>query len=201
MRDEEYRSDQIPQYGLRAQPHLAELGRNTFTIVLAGTAIAFLSVIAALIGVAAYPSLVGDVGRDQVRYALWCALLMLLITGYQAVAWRAAWIEWSGKRDFTLNAFALVSYIVHFASYVVVLVGMWFAFSAMAIAGVATTSFWLLAVAVIALVAAQIIGATEYLRKSGPAGTLPGHMRALIAFNKTRNESGRAGRPSNLDLD
>jgi len=200
VRDEEYSADQIPAYGLRTQPHLAKRGRQTLTTVLIGTALALLSTLAALVAVIGYPSLIGEAGQSEVRVGLWCALGMLLITGYQSVSWYLAWQEWLGRRDFNLNAFALVSYIIQFVSYAVVLAGMWFILSAMLIAGVATLAFWMLAVALIALVAAQIIAATEYLRSSGPAGTVPGHMRALIAFNKTRNST-TGGRRSNLDLD
>lgn len=201
MRDEEYRPDQIPEYGLPVQPHLAELGKHTFRIVALGAALALLSFVAALLAALVYPSVIGGGGRGEARYALWCALLMLAITVYQALAWRLAWMEWSGRRDFTLNAFALVSYIIHFVSYAVVLVGMWFMLNAMAVAGVGSVAFWLSAVAVLALIAAQIVGATEYLRRGGPPGTLPAHMRELIAFNKHRNEHTPADHRSNLDVD
>jgi len=188
VRDEEYPPLEIPEYGLRAQPQLAKHARRTLTTVLIGFGLALVSLVCAVIAVVAYPSLVGELGQNEARIAVWCALAMALITGYQAVAWYVAGLEWSGKRDFTLTAFAQVSLVIHFVSYVVVLVGMWFMMSAMVIAGVTSMAFWMLGIGVLALVFAQIVGATEYLRTGGPSGTVPAHMRRLVEFNSSRNE-------------
>lgn len=188
MRDDQYPPLEIPEYGLRVQPHLAKLGRRTLTTVLIGLGLAVVSLLGSVIAVIVYPSQIGDTGQNEVRVAVWFALAMVLLTGYQAVAWYLAWLEWSGKRDSDLTAFGRVSFVVHVVSYVVVLAGMWFMMTAMVVALTTSAAFWLLAVGVLALVFAQIVGATEYLRTGGPSGTVPAHMRRLIEFNKTRNE-------------
>lgn len=188
MRDEQYPPLEIPEYGLRAQPQLARHARQVLTTVGIGFGLAVVALICAVIAVVAFPSLIAEAGQNDARVAVWCALAMVLITGYQVVAWYIAWLEWSGRRDVTLTAFGQVSFVIHIVSYVVVLAGMWFMMTAMVIAQVASMAFWMLAVGVLALVFAQIVGATEYLRTGGPAGTVPAHMRRLVEFNKTRNE-------------
>src|SRR5580765_2201910 len=115
---------------------LAAHSRRLLGSVAIGTALAAVSTIAALLGAVTFPSLIGDAGRLEARVAVSSALVMLIICGYQTVAWYLAWREWSGERDSDLRAFGVVSFVAHLVSYVVVLVGMWNMLSAMVIAGV-----------------------------------------------------------------
>ena len=186
MRDEEYPPEQLPTYGLRHQPHLASLSHRLRTVVLIGFGMAVIAVVCCLAGVLAYPASIDNAGRLEARVALWMTLLMVLIVGYQAVAWHLAHREWSGRQDFNLRAIGIVSFVIHLVSYAVVLVGMWFGLTAVMVAGTASPAFWLIGVGVVALIVAQVVGATEYLRKSGPPGTVPAHMRRLVALNDKR---------------
>ncbi len=168
---------------------LVTRSRRTLGTVLLGAGLAVLSTAASVIGRSTYPQLVGGVGRGEAQVAVIVAIVLLVIIIVQAVGWAVAGRVWSGRSRLNLQPLGAVSYVAHLLSYPAVLVGMWEMLSAMVIAHVQTMSFWMFAVGLVALVAAQIIGATEYLRRSGPPGTLPAHLRRLVELSRARNEA------------
>jgi hypothetical protein len=60
--------------------------------------------------------------------------------------------------------------------------------AASAAAGWSAASAGLLAVAFILVLAAQVLAGVQFLRPSGPPGTLPAHMRRLIEKSRSRND-------------
>jgi hypothetical protein len=74
-----------------------------------------------------------------------------------------------------------VSLIAHVVSYAAVLVGMFGAIEGSALAGFASRAGTLDGIAFILMIFGQIIGGTQYLRRSGPPGTVPTYIRKLNA--------------------
>lgn len=179
MRDEEYRPDQIPDYGLVAQPALVERMTPHLRLTQTGVGLAVLALVCAVVGLVTFPRFPGVTRTDPV-VGLVCAVLVLAITGFQLFCWRRAITEWRGVTDYDLQALVRPSYVAHLASYVVVLVALWVGIQGSSQAGWTATSAVFLTLSLFGLVAAQICGGVQYLRASGPPGTVPAHMRSLV---------------------
>jgi hypothetical protein len=70
---------------------------------------------------------------------------------------------------------------LHLVSYAVLIFGLWACIAGSIAAGTTATAASLLAVALLFLIAAQVLGGVQYLRVSGPSGTIPSHLRRLAA--------------------
>ena len=107
----------------------------------------------------------------------------------QVVVWRRAMLSWRGVRPEDLHAEAGLSWVTHLASYAVALVGLIACMAGSAEAGWTATAAVLLAFTLLMILAAQVLGGVQYLRPSGPPGTLPAHMRRLIERAQPRRTS------------
>jgi hypothetical protein len=67
-----------------------------------------------------------------------------------------------------------------------VLAGMWACLAGMADAGWSATAGILLAVTMVLIIAGQVLAGVQYLRPSGPPGTVPAHMRRLVRRAEAR---------------
>ena len=61
-----------------------------------------------------------------------------------------------------------------------------------AVAGWTATAATLMAVALVLLLAGQILGGVQYVRPEGPPGTVPAHMRRLLARERARQAAAAA---------
>ncbi len=181
MRDEEYSSKQIAAYGATAQPAIAARMTPHLRMTLIGSVCAALAVAASLMAVLTVPRFNDrNTGPTWAVVALIMAVLMLAICISQVLVWRRAMASWRGVRIQDLRGEARLSWIVHLISYAVVLVGMWACIAGAADIGWSATAGLLLTATMLLLIAGQVLAGVQYLRPSGPPGTIPAHMRRLV---------------------
>ena len=181
MRDEGYSSEQIAAYGATAQPAIAARMTPHLRMTFIGTACAALGVGTSLAAVLTFPKFSDrEVGAAWAVVALITAVLVFAICVLQVVVWRRAMASWRGIRIQDLRGEARLSWIIHLVSYAVVLVGMWACIAGAADAGWSATAGVLLAATMLLIIAGQVLAGVQYLRPSGPPGTVPAHMRRLV---------------------
>ena len=73
-------------------------------------------------------------------------------------------------------------------SYAAALLGLLACMAASAEAGWTAAAAQLLALTLLLILAAQVLAGVQFLRPSGPPGTLPAHMRRIVARGQTRTE-------------
>lgn len=183
MRDEEYRPDQIGQYGVAAQPAITARMKPHLRMTQLGNGVAVVALGAAVLGVLGYPDFTGSaaaaLGEGSAVTTLACAAIMLATCSFQHFCWLRAGKQWSGSGSTSLEPLKRASWIVHVVSYLVVLVALWSTATAVVQAGwAATASIWL-TLSLVMLMTAQVTAGVQYLRESGPPGTLPAHIRRL----------------------
>lgn len=188
MLDEGYPPQQIPDYGARAQPALAARMIPQLRMAQAGLVAAVLSVALSATALYTFPSFAGAAsGYGWAVAALAAGLLMLAICAFQLLAWSRAIAEWRGVRDYDVPVLTRASFVAHLVSYAVVLLALWACIAGSLSAGTTTATSTLLGFALLCVVLAQVLGGVQYLRVSGPPGTIPGHLRRLsdaIARNR-----------------
>jgi hypothetical protein len=190
VRDEEYQTEQIPAYGESSQPAIAARMRPHLRMTQIGTAAALLALAACAVALVTYPRFHGadysggTAGRSWTVTALCCAAALLGICLFQLISWQRAVAVWSGARQADLRTTILTSWILHLASYVVLVLALWACIAGSGAAGWSATAAACLAVALALMIAAQVLAGVQYLRVSGPPGTIPAHMRRLIARDR-----------------
>jgi hypothetical protein len=189
MRDEQYQPDQIGAYGATAQPAVAARMTPHLRMTLAGAVCAVLGVLTAIGAIGTYPAFsANDTGFGWAVVALVTAVAMLAICVIQVLVWRRAMASWRGVRIQDLHGEARLSWITHLVSYGIVLVALWACIAGSVEAGLTATAAVLLAVTLLFIIGGQVLAGVQYLRPSGPPGTLPAHMRRLIELNRHRND-------------
>jgi len=193
MRDEEYQADQIAAYGAGEQPAVAARMTPHLRMTQAGAGAAGLSVLVASAALVTFPRFTGeDTGSGWAVLALACCLAMLGVCLLQLAAWRQAMAWWRGQRDAGPVTLAAVSWWAHLASYLLALGALWACLAGSAAAGWTATAAGLLAVTLLLVLAAQVLGAVQYVRPDGPPGTVPTHMRRLLARERARQAAAAA---------
>jgi hypothetical protein len=181
MPEAEYPTSEIAAYGSTEQPAIAARMAPHLRLVTAGLACAVVAVGLAAAGLATFPSFTGaPEGRGWAVTALVAAIGMLAACVIQFAVWRRAMASWRGVRPEDLHAEARLSWITHLASYAIALLGLIACMTGSAEAGWTATAAALLAFTLLMILAAQVLAAVQFLRPSGPPGTLPAHMRRLI---------------------
>jgi len=206
MSEVEYSAGEISAYGSTEQPAIAARMAPHLRLVTAGLACAVAAVGLAVAALATFPSFTGrPEGRGWAVTALGAAVAMLAACAIQVGVWRRAMASWRGVRPEDLHTEARLSWITHLASYAIALVGLIACMAGSAEAGWTAAAATLLALALLAILAAQVLAGVQFLRPSGPPGTLPAHMRRLIARAQPRanrpgdeavNADDRKSRPS-----
>lgn len=180
MLDEEYGPEQIADYGTRAQPALAARMAPQLRMTQVGNVLAAFAIVTSIGASATFPRFTGGAtGSGWAMVALVSSVVLLVICTFQHVAWQRAMAEWKGRRDYDLKLLALVSWIAHLVSYAVVLLALWACIAGSLAAGPTSTAADLLGLTLLFMVAAQVLAGVQYLRVSGPSGTIPGHLRRL----------------------
>ncbi len=189
MRDVEYEPGQIPAYGAVEQPAIAARMAPHLRMIIGGAVAALVAVICAAIAVILFPTFAAaDTGRGWGIVTLLAAVAMLAVAVIQIAVWRRALDSWRGTRVQDLHGEARLSWIAHLASYVVALVALFGAIAGSGAAGWSSRSAALLAVALLFILIAQVSAGVQYLRASGPPGTLPAHMRRLVERSRARED-------------
>ena len=193
MRDEEHPAAASGAYGAGDQPAVAARMTPHLRLTQAGTVVATLAVVVAGWAVASFPRFtIEATGVGWAVFALVCAVLMLGICVVQLVAWRQAMAWWRGRRAAAPAALGRVSWWLHVASYLVALAALYAGISGSGAAGFTANAATLLAVALLLVLAAQVLGAVQYVRPSGPPGTVPVHLRRLLARERARQQAAAA---------
>jgi cytochrome bd-type quinol oxidase subunit 2 len=194
MRDEEYESDQIAAYGAPEQPAVAARMAPHLRMTLVGAVLAALSVVAAVAALITFPrfTTASASGLGWGVLLLLCCVLMLAICAVQLAAWRQAMAWWGGRREVAPAKLAPLSWWLHVVSYLVAVAALWAAMAGSAAAGWSASAAQLLAAALLLVLGAQILGGVQYVRASGPPGTVPAHMRRLLARERARQAAAAA---------
>jgi hypothetical protein len=189
MIEDEDRSRPIAAYGATAQPAIAARMAPHLRLTQIGAVCALLAVVASAAALVLFPSFAGaGAGRTWAIGALISAALMLIICVIQVVVWRRAMASWSGRRLHDLHREAGISWIVHLVSYAVALAALFTCMGGSDAAGWVTASAGLLTITLLLVLAAQVLAGVQFLRPSGPPGTLPAHIRRLREQSRWRND-------------
>jgi hypothetical protein len=178
--DQGYSTDQIAAYGSSEQPAVAARMAPHLRMTYVGTGCSVLSVITAAVALANYPQFSDESGVGWAVTALVATLVMLAICVIQVAVWRRAMASWRGIRPEDLHAEKRLSWIAHLSSYLAAVVGLLACMAGSASAGWTATAAVLLAITLVLLLAAQVLAGVQYLRPSGPPGTVPTHMRRMM---------------------
>lgn len=179
MLDEEYPAQQIPPYGDRAQPALVTRMTPQLRLTQVGVLAAVASVALSALALSTIPNFAGSTGRGWALAALVSGLVMLALCLLQLVAWSRAMQTWRGVQSYDVPWLTRVSWVAHLLSYAVVLFALWACIAGSLAAGRTGASPALLAFALLFEVLAQVLAGVQYLRVSGPSGTIPAHLRRI----------------------
>jgi hypothetical protein len=193
MRDEEYQSDQVAAYGASGQPAVAARMTPHLRMTQVGAGAAAASVLVAVGALVTFPRFTTATasGIGWGVLLLVCAVLMLGICVLQLAAWRQAMAWWRGERS-TGPRLAPFSWWAHVVSYLVAVGALLAAMAGSAAAGWSATAATLMALSLLLLLAGQILGGVQYVRPEGPPGTVPAHMRRLLARERARQAAAAA---------
>ena len=157
-------------------------------LVAVGSILATLAIILALLALTA--STRGVATTTAVPWIitlLACAGVMGGLCVVQQRLWLRAWNLW--RVDPSASVAERFSRVVHVVSYPVVVVGIFAGIAASHDVGFAGAVANWSTLALVPLIGAQVLGAVQYVRKSGPSGTIPTHVRHLAArIERSRRE-------------
>jgi hypothetical protein len=187
VRDEDYAERELPAYGAPAQPAVAARMGPELRKVSLGTGLAALALVVSLLAVWRFPEFAAaDSGRDWAITLAGSALAMLAVCGFQLGSWRTALAAWEGRRRVDIRRLSARSWLAHLLSYVSAVVALVAAVAGSAAAGWSAISAVLMVLALVLLGAAQVLAGVQYVRASGPPGTVPAHMSRLLAREDRR---------------
>jgi hypothetical protein len=181
MREEELDPDRSRTAPAGAQPPYALAGMTAhLRAIQIGNVLAVLAAAASVGAVLTFPP-GGETGTGlgAAITALVSSLLLLAVCGFQLLAWRRVMAQLRGEHDRDVALLTRISWFVHLGSYLPVLVALWACIAASVAAGVSSTSGFLLGLALLAMLGAQSLAGVQYVRASGPPGTIPAHLRQL----------------------
>jgi heme/copper-type cytochrome/quinol oxidase subunit 4 len=187
MRDVEYQPDEIGAYGATAQPAIAARMAPHLRMVQAGAVSALAGVVCAAVALIRFPSFDdGPSGSGWAVTALLAAIAVLAGCVIQVAVWQRAMSSWRGERMQDLHGEARLSWITHLLSYLLVLVALLACIAGSAYATWSATSATLLALEALFVLVAQMLAGVQFLRPSGPPGTLPTHIRRIVRLSQRR---------------
>lgn len=190
MRDDSYTPEQIGAYGATEQPAVAARMAPHLRMTEIGAVSALVAVVCAIVAIVRFPAF-SDISPTGVGWAVTAlvgAVLILAVCVIQVAVWLRAMASWRGQRIQDLHGEARLSWIAHLVSYPAVLVALLGSIAGSAYATWSATAAALLGLSLLFVLAAQVLSGVQYLRPSGPPGTLPAHMRRLIERSKQRED-------------
>ena len=169
--------------GLSADPAVARRMAPAVRLAVAGAVLAVLGVLAGVVGLVRFVALAGSAARSGWEVTLIVsAALMLVGCLAQLWWWHRAYASWRGGRPADLPVLSRASWLVHLASYAVVLTAL------LSGLGASGDAVWTTALAawfttsMVLVIAAQVLCGVQYVRTDGPPGTIPTHLRRLRAW-------------------
>lgn len=152
--------------------------RRQRLLTLVGAVLALVALVCAVVGLADLPAGSGADGA-AITAVVGCAVLLAAcaVLGWAWTAQINSRRAGSGGGRSVLT----VALVAHLSSYAAVLVTMYVTLEGSALAGWASRSGTLLGIAFLLAIAAQVVGGTQMLRRSGPPGTVPTYLRKLNA--------------------
>ena len=162
--------------------------QRTSLFVALGTMLATLALILGLVALNASSTGAADsTAVPWIVTPLACAAVLGLLCVVQLRLWNQAWRRWAaGNPSHQLER---VSWILHVLSYPVVVLGLFAGLAASHDVGFAGSVSTFSTLALVPLVAAQVLGAVQHVRRDGPPGTIPTHLRRLGArIERSRRE-------------
>jgi hypothetical protein len=170
-----------------SQVLVAGAQRNAM-LVAVGSILATLAIIFALLALTA-----ASRGITTTTAVPWIITLLVCagVTGGLCVVqqrlWLRAWNVW--RVDPSARIAERFSWVVHVVSYPVVVVGIFAGIAASHEVGFAGAVANWSTLALVPLIGAQVVGAVQNIRKEGPSGTIPTHVRRLAArIERSRHE-------------
>ncbi|MGI3779862.1 MAG: hypothetical protein ACRYG2_03715 [Janthinobacterium lividum] len=157
-------------------------------LVAVGSVLATASVILALLSLnATTGGVTSTTAVPWIIALLVCAALIGVFCVVQQRLWLRAWNVW--RVDPSVRVAERFSWIVHVVSYPVVVAGIFAGIAASHDVGFAGAVANWSTLSLVPLIGAQVVGAVQYVRKEGPAGTIPTHVRRLAArIERSRHE-------------
>lgn len=178
MRDEQYVPDDLPSYGTAEQPVLVSRTHRHLRTTLLGVVVAGLGFACALVGLLLYPDIDGvHEGRGWVVALTWSSGAMLVVGLWQHLSWRRASQVWHGERSNDLAAVVAVSWILHLVSYAIALIALVVSVLGLIEVGRYATTAVFVVLALVGLLAGQVLAGAQYVRAEGPPGAMPTRMR------------------------
>lgn len=166
------RSDDVDDAIARAQ-------RNALFVAL-GTLLSTMSLVLGLLALNA--SVTGAAPSTALPWLvtlMTCAVAMGLVCVVQQRLWNLAWRRWAASHP--TDGVERASWVLHLVSYLVVVVGIFAGVAASQAVGFIGAVSTFATLALVPLVAAQVLGAVQHVRRDGPPGTVPTHVRRLAA--------------------
>lgn len=149
-------------------------------LIQVGTVSALLAAGTAATALVDYP---GDAGSDiwfPVGALVGAVVLVAICVG-QWIIWRRALAAWRADLTFGDDRVVRGSWWLHVVSYPVLLIALYLSIEASALGGFSALPGFVLGIGVLLLLIAQVTAAVQYLRIDGGSGTIPNHLRTLMA--------------------
>ncbi|SEP58575.1 hypothetical protein SAMN05421756_10167 [Microlunatus flavus] len=156
--------------------------------VAVGTLLSTVALVLGLLALsAAYTGAADSTAVPWIVVLLACAAAMGLLCVVQVRLWNLAWRRWLSS--IATERVERTSWWLHVASYVVVVLGIFAGVAASHDVGFAGGVSTFATLALVPLIAAQVLGAVQHVRRDGPPGTVPTHVRNLSArIERARHE-------------
>lgn len=166
---------------------LVQTAQRNAMLVAVGSILATASVILALLALNATTRGVTTTSAVPWIIALLvCAAVLGGICVAQQRLWLRAWNAWRAGMP---NAGERLSWVLHVISYPVVVAGIFAGIAASHDVGFAGAVANFSTLALVPLIGAQVLGGVQHVRKEGPPGTVPTHVRRLAArIERSRHE-------------
>ncbi|GAB2589639.1 hypothetical protein GCM10009593_31190 [Microlunatus antarcticus] len=175
--------------GRTNDPDLLVAGaQRSAMLVAVGSVLATASVILALLALNATTSgVTSTTAVPWIIALLVCGALIGVCCVVQQRLWLRAWNVW--RVDPSASVGERFSWVVHVVSYPVVVAGIFAGIAASHDVGFAGAVANWSTLALVPLIGAQVVGAVQHVRKDGPPGTIPTHVRRLAArIERSRHE-------------
>jgi hypothetical protein len=154
-------------------------------LIVAGTVVAVGSVSTAALGLNAFPFDTMDVLGYAIAAVIGTAGLTACVATI-LLAWLVAHRRSISGGPFVRRGWRIATLVAQGLSYAAVLVAMFGALAASALAGWDSPSGMLLGIAFLLAIFGQILAGTQDLRVSGPPGTVPTYLRRLNGLVQSR---------------
>ena len=169
------------------EEQVAQAQRNGLFVAL-GTLLATAALVLGVLALgAAYTGAADSSAVPWVVVLLVAAAAIGLLCVVQVRLWNLAWRRWvSGVATERVER---TSWWLHVVSYVVVVAGIFAGIAASHDVGFAGSVSTFATLALVPLIASQVLGAVQHVRRDGPPGTIPVHLRRLFArIERSRHE-------------